>query len=118
MKNYDEFLNIWPNNHGDKSVTFLPKRPLQAPELLQDDVMKKHTKSRIVNRRLKALFHHYKLYSWRDGFSKQSHKYMEAFRALDPHSETFLDSGKVKPFLDLTKTPINEAEFPAAHQLF
>lgn len=39
---------------------------------------------------------------------------MEALKALDPVQGTFLDVSKVKPLLDLTKTPALDSEFEVA----
>lgn len=39
---------------------------------------------------------------------------MEALNALDPVQATFLDVSKVKPLLDLTKTPALDSEFEVA----
>lgn len=47
-------------------------------------------------------------------FSERNHKYMEALRAVDPGSDTFLNPEKVKPLLDLTKTEVDEAQFAVA----
>lgn len=39
---------------------------------------------------------------------------METLNALDPVQATFLDVSKVKPLLDLTKTPAVDSEFQVA----
>ena len=48
-------------------------------------------------------------------FGKHNHDLMEALNALDPAQATFLDVTKLKPLLDLTKTPAVDSEFEVAH---
>ncbi|XP_049323536.1 zinc finger protein 862-like [Astyanax mexicanus] len=47
-------------------------------------------------------------------FGKHNCDLMEALSALDPVHATFLDVNKVKPLLDLTKTPAVDSEFEVA----
>lgn len=47
-------------------------------------------------------------------FGKNNCDLMEALNALDPVQATFLDVSKVKPLLDLTKTPALDSEFEVA----
>ncbi|XP_056298622.1 uncharacterized protein LOC130211699 isoform X2 [Pseudoliparis swirei] len=47
-------------------------------------------------------------------FGKHNCDLMEALNALDPAQATFLDASKVKPLLDLTKTPAVDSEFEVA----
>ncbi|KAM8769430.1 uncharacterized protein AB9X84_001697 isoform 1-T1 [Acanthopagrus schlegelii] len=50
----------------------------------------------------------------KDRFGKNNCQLMEALKALDPVQGTFLDVSKVKPLLDLTKTPALDSEFEVA----
>lgn len=50
----------------------------------------------------------------KDRFGKGNCRLMEALKALDPVQGTFLDVSKVKPLLDLTKTPALDSEFEVA----
>lgn len=47
-------------------------------------------------------------------FGKNNCELMEALNDLDPVQATFLDVSKVKPLLDLTKTPALDSEFKVA----
>ncbi|CAK6983693.1 zinc finger MYM-type protein 1-like [Scomber scombrus] len=52
----------------------------------------------------------------KDRFGKNNCELMEALTALDPVQGTFLDVSKVKPLLDLTKTPALDSEFEVARK--
>ncbi|CAL8337226.1 unnamed protein product [Boreogadus saida] len=49
-------------------------------------------------------------------FSERNNKYLEALSVLDPSSQDFLNTEKVKPLLDLTQTEMDEAQFIVARQ--
>uniref|UniRef100_A0A3B1J476 DUF4371 domain-containing protein n=1 Tax=Astyanax mexicanus TaxID=7994 RepID=A0A3B1J476_ASTMX len=49
-------------------------------------------------------------------FNERNSQLMDGLSALDPGSPNFMDVGKVKPLLDLTKTDMVEAQFAVANQ--
>ena len=51
-------------------------------------------------------------------FNETNQEFAVSLKAMDPGSEDFLDTEKLKPLMDLTSTEINETQFVVAREFF
>lgn len=113
------FVNIWNGTASDEPVP--AKRTRQAPAAFRDYVVEETYghQEELSEQEGKRLF-----FAILDSvfgemaarFSERNQKYTDALKAMDPASEDFLNTGKVRPLLDLTKTEMNELPFAVARK--
>ncbi|CAL8388226.1 unnamed protein product [Boreogadus saida] len=120
LRSEEEFTKIW-NETGSECDAPPPKRQRQPPKALQPYVVEEtlgHPEQRgkeECQRLFYALLDR-ALAEMDARFSERNNKYLEALSVLDPSSQDFLNTEKVKPLLDLTQTEMDEAQFIVARQ--
>ncbi|CAL8289679.1 unnamed protein product [Arctogadus glacialis] len=120
LRSEEEFTKIW-NETGSECDAPPPKRQRQPPKALLPYVVEEtlgHPEQR-GKEECKRLFYALldrALAEMDARFSERNNKYLEALSVLDPSSQDFLNTEKVKPLLDLTQTEMDEAQFTVARQ--
>lgn len=115
----EEFQNIWAETASDGPTP--AKRLRQAPAALREYVVEETLghQEEFNEQEGKQLFFAIidsVLGEMAARFSETNQKYTIALKALDPASEDFLNTQKLKPLLDLSHTEINDTQFIIARE--